>query len=283
MKTRSVGARRRTDLLVKMVSGFSALIGVAALGWILYVVARRGMGALNVAFFTQLPTPPGIPGGGLANAIYGTLLITLLASIMGITVGLFAGVYLAEFGRDAAVASWVRMGANVLMGTPSIIIGVFVYTLMVVPVGHFSGYSGAVALAVIMFPVVARTTEDMLNLVPNELRESALAIGAPRWKMTIDVVFRAARSGLLTGVLLAVARVSGETAPLLFTALNSPYWPKSLNGPTANLTVTIFNYAMSPYADWQRMAWGASFLIMAGVLILTLGVRLSLRRRKGWT
>lgn len=283
MIARSISARRRTDLMVKMLSGFSASIGVAALGWILYVVALRGIGALNVAFFTQLPTPPGIPGGGLANAIYGTLVITLLASIMGITVGLFAGVYLAEFGRDAAVASWVRMGANVLMGTPSIIIGVFVYTLMVVPVGHFSGYSGAVALAVIMFPVVARTTEDMLNLVPNELRESALAIGAPRWKMTIDVVFRAARSGLLTGVLLAVARVSGETAPLLFTALNSPYWPKSLNGPTANLTVTIFNYAMSPYADWQRMAWGASFLIMAGVLILTLGVRLSLRGRKGWT
>lgn len=283
MIARSIGARRRIDVVVKMLSGFSALIGVAALGWILYVVALRGIGALNVAFFTQLPTPPGVPGGGLANAIYGTLVITLLASIMGITVGLFAGVYLAEFGRDAAFASWVRMGANVLMGTPSIIIGVFVYTLMVVPVGHFSGYSGAVALAVIMFPVVARTTEDMLALVPNELRESALAIGAPRWKMTINVVFRAARSGLLTGVLLAVARVSGETAPLLFTALNSPYWPKSLNGPTANLTVTIFNYAMSPYADWQRMAWGASFLIMAGVLILTFAVRLSLREKKRWT
>ncbi len=283
MIARSIGMRRRTDLVVKTLSGVAALIGVAALGWILSIVALRGIGAINFAFFTELPTPPGVPGGGLSNAIFGTLVITLLASIMGITVGLFAGVYLSEFGRTSKFASCVRMGANVLMGTPSIIIGVFVYTLMVVRVGHFSGYAGAVALAIIMFPVVARTTEDMLTLVPNELRESALAIGAPRWKMTVGIVFRAAKSGLLTGVLLAVARVSGETAPLLFTALNSPYWPKSLNGPTANLTVTIFNYAMSPYADWQRMAWGGSFLIMAGVLLMTITTRLLLREKKGWT
>lgn len=283
MIARSIGMRRQTDLIVKMLSTLSALVGVAALGWILSVVALRGIGAINFAFFTELPTPPGMPGGGLSNAILGTLVITLLASIMGITVGLFAGVYLSEFGRNSAFASWVRMGANVLMGTPSIIIGVFVYTLIVVRVGHFSGYSGAVALAIIMFPVVARTTEDMLILVPNELRESALAIGAPRWKVTLGIVFRAAKSGLLTGVLLAVARVSGETAPLLFTALNSPYWPKSLNEPTANLTVTIFNYAMSPYADWQRMAWGGSFLIMAGVLLMTLTARLFLREKKRWT
>jgi len=282
MIARSISMRRRTDLLVKTVSGLSALMGVAALGWILWIVTLRGIGAINLAFFTELPTPPGVPGGGLANAIIGTLLITLLASIMGIAVGLFAGVYLSEFGRKSAFASWVRLGANVLMGTPSIIIGVFVYGLMVVRVGHFSGYAGAVALAIIMVPVVTRTTEDMLMLVPNELRESALALGALRWKMTIDIVFRAAKSGLLTGVLRAVARVSGETAPLLFTALNSPYYPQSLNAPTANLTVTIFNYAMSPYADWQRMAWGASFLIMAGVLLMTVTARLFLREKKRW-
>jgi phosphate transport system permease protein len=276
---RSISMRRSTDFLVKTVSGLSALIGVAALGWILAIVTIRGIGAINLAFFTELPTPPGMPGGGLANAIIGTLVITFLASIMGITVGLFAGVYLSEFGRKSAFASWVRLGTNVLMGTPSIIIGVFVYALMVVRAGHFSGYAGAVALAIIMVPVVTRTTEDMLMLVPNELRESALALGALRWKMTIGIVFRAARSGLLTGVLLAVARVSGETAPLLFTALNSPYYPHSLNGPTANLTVTIFNYAMSPYADWQRMAWGASFLIMAGVLLMTITARLFLREK----
>jgi phosphate transport system permease protein len=280
---RSIGARRRMDMVVRILSAGAAIVGVGALGWILGVITLRGLSAIDVAFFTELPTPPGMPGGGLANAIAGTAAITLLASIMGITVGLFAGVYLSEFGRESAFAAWVRMGANVLMGTPSIIIGVFVYTLMVLPVGHFSGYAGSVALAVIMFPVVARTTEDMLTLVPNELRESALAIGAPRWKMTINIVFRAAKSGLLTGVLLAVARVSGETAPLLFTALNSPYWPRSLNGPTANLTVTIFNYAMSPYADWQQMAWGASFLIMAGVLLVTVTARLLLREMKGWT
>lgn len=283
MTARSINARRRIDLIVKLLSGVSATIGVAALGWILCVVAARGIGAINPSFFIKSPTPPGVPGGGLAGAIYGTFILTALASFMGVTVGVFAGVYLSEFGRDSFLASSVRMGANVLMGTPSIIIGVFIYALMVVPAGHFSGYAGATALAIIMIPVVARTTEDMLTLVPNELRESALAIGAPRWKMTIGIVFRSAKSGLLTGVLLAIARVSGETAPLLFTALNSPYWPKSLNGPTANLTVTIFNYAMSPYADWQGMAWGASFLIMAGVLTITIAARLILRERQRWT
>ncbi len=167
----------------------------------------------------------------------------------------------------------MRFTCNMLMGTPSIIIGVFVYIIMVVPMKNFSGYAGAVALAVIMLPVVTRTTEDMLTLVPSALRESALALGAPRWKVTLGVVFRAARNGLITGILLAVARVSGETAPLLFTALNSPYWPQSLNEPIGNLTVTIFNYAMSPYPDWQAMAWGASFLITAGVLGATIFTR----------
>jgi phosphate transport system permease protein len=166
------------------------------------------------------------------------------------------------------------------MGTPSIIIGLFVYTILVVSMGHFSGYAGAVALAIIMLPVVARTTEDMMRLVPNELRESALALGAPRWKTTLDIVFRAAKSGLITGVLLAVARASGETAPLLFTALNSPYWTASLGQPTANLTVTIFNYAMSPYKDWQQKAWGASLLVTMGVLLFTLLARFTLRERK---
>jgi phosphate transport system permease protein len=256
------------------------LIGVIALGWILSVVAMRGLGAINIAFFTELPTPPGIVGGGLASAIVGTLAMTALASVIGITTGLLAGIFLAEFGRDSLFAESVRTGTNILMGTPSIIVGVFVYTLMVMTAGHFSGYAGAVALAIIMFPVVARTTEDMLALVPNELRESALAIGAPRWRMTLGIVFRAARAGLLTGVLLAIARITGETAPLLFTALNSPYWPKNLNGPTANLTVTIFNYAMSPYRDWQQMAWGASFLITAGVLAVTIVVRTLLREKK---
>jgi phosphate transport system permease protein len=282
MRPRSHIQRRRVDLLVKLLSVLAALVGIIGLGWILFVVAVRGLGALNPAFFTQLPTPPGIRGGGLANAIFGTFVMTVLASIAGIILGIFAGVYLSEFGRASFFASSVRTGTNVLIGTPSIIIGVFIYALLVATTGHFSGYAGAAALAVIMIPVVARTTEDMLSLVPNELRESALAIGAPRWKMTMGIVFRSARAGLLTGILLAVARISGETAPLLFTALNSPYWPKSLSEPTANLTVTIFNYAMSPYSDWQKMAWGASFLITAGVLLLTVAARSLLSMRKKW-
>jgi phosphate transport system permease protein len=265
---------------VEFVSTASALVGVFALFWILYEVLRKGASVLNLSFFTKLPTPPGIPGGGLANAIVGTALITALATLLGVAVGIIAGVYLAEFGKGTKLADTVRFTANVLMGIPSIIIGVFVYTFMVLPVGHFSGYAGAVALAIIMLPVTARTTEDIMSLVPNELRESALAIGAPRWKVIFDVVFRSAKTGLLTGVLLAVARVSGETAPLLFTALNSPYFPKSLNEPTANLTVTIFNYAMSPYEDWQRTAWGASLLIMLGVLSVNITTRVMLKGAK---
>jgi phosphate transport system permease protein len=220
-----------------------------------------------------------VPGGGLANALVGTLLITLLATLIGVPVGLFAGIYLAEFATKSVFAISVRFTTNVLMGMPSIIIGLFIYTILVVSTGHFSGYAGAVALAIIMLPVVARTTEDMLGLVPNALREAALALGAPRWKVTLGIVFRAAKSGLLTGVLLAVARVSGETAPLLFTTLNSPYWTFSLNKPMANLTVSIFNFAMSPYRDWQQLAWGASLIITAAVLLLTVVARVAIRKR----
>ncbi|OGR31371.1 MAG: phosphate ABC transporter, permease protein PstA [Desulfobacca sp. RBG_16_60_12] len=280
MKPRPPTGRRAVDLMVRGWSVVSALLGIAVLIWILSGVIVRGVGALNLSFFAQLPTPPGMPGGGLANAILGTLAMTVAATLMSVPIGLLSGIYLAEFGQDSRVADNSRFSANVLMGMPSIIIGVFAYTLVVLPLGHFSGYAGALALAILMIPVVTRTTEDMLRLVPNTLRESALALGAPRWKVTLTVVFRAAKGGLITGILLAVARVSGETAPLLFTALNSPYWFKSLSGPTPNLTVTIFNYAMSPYEDWQRMAWGASLVITAGVLAFTLLARLVVRERK---
>jgi len=266
MKQRSLTYRRGIDLGIRLISGLAALFGMAMLGWILSIVILKGMPAINWQFFTELPAPPGMPGGGLANAILGTLLITLLAVLMGVPIGLAAGVWLAEFGQQSKTAEAVRFAANLLMGTPSIIIGVFVYVAIVMTTGHFSGISGAVALAIIMLPVVARTAEDMLALVPSALREAALALGVPRWKATLGIVFRSAKTGLLTGTLLAVARVSGETAPLLFTSLNSPYWPESFNEPTANLTVTIFNYAMSPYEDWQTLAWGASLLIAASVL-----------------
>ncbi|MDH3869917.1 MAG: phosphate ABC transporter permease PstA [Desulfuromonadales bacterium] len=266
MRQRSLTYRRGIDLGIRLISGLAALFGMAMLGWILSIVIFKGMPAINWQFFTELPAPPGMPGGGLANAILGTLLITLLAVLMGVPIGLAAGVWLAEFGQQSKTAEAVRFAANLLMGTPSIIIGVFVYVAIVMTTGHFSGISGAVALAIIMLPVVARTAEDMLALVPSALREAALALGVPRWKATLGIVFRSAKTGLLTGILLAVARVSGETAPLLFTSLNSPYWPESFNEPTANLTVTIFNYAMSPYEDWQTLAWGASLLIAGSVL-----------------
>jgi phosphate transport system permease protein len=278
MRPRSVALRRTADYAVKVLSGGAAMVGIAALAWILFEVLMKGAGALNWEFFTAMPTPPLIEGGGLANAIVGTLLMTALATLIAVPVGLLAGVYLAEFGHDSRLTVSVRFLANALMGTPSIIIGLFIYTLIVVPTRTFSGYAGAVALAIIMLPVIARTTEDLLRLVPDELREASLALGAPRWKTTLGVVFRAAKAGLLTGVILAVARVSGETAPLLFTALNSRLWVDSLAEPTANLTVTIYKYAMSPYPDWQQKAWGASLLITAGVLVLTIIARFIFQR-----
>ena len=280
MIVRSTAPRKYVDFGIKVISSLSAFLGIVILAWILYEVIRRGSAALNRSFFLHLPAPPGIAGGGVANAILGTSMITLLATLAGVPIGLLAGVYLAEFGQHTRLGTFVRFTSNVMMGIPSIIVGLFVYTLLVLPWHHFSGYAGAASLAIIMLPIVARTTEDMLRLVPNALRESALALGAPRWKATMGVVFRAAKTGLITGVLLAIARVSGETAPLLFTSLNSPFWPKSLSQPTANLTVTIFNYAMSPYSKWQETAWGASLLIMAAVLALTVVARFILKEAK---
>ena len=265
--------RKSVDVLVKVLSIVSSSIGIIFLAWILVEVIKRGAAALDVDFFTKLPTPPGIEGGGVGNAILGTLVITFLATVIGVPTGIMSGVYLSEFGKNTLLGKSVRFTLNVLMGVPSIIVGLFVYTLLVLPSGQFSGYAGSLALSVIMIPVVSRTTEDMLNLVPNTLRESALAVGASHWKTTLQIVFRAAKSGMITGILLAIARISGETAPLLFTALNSPYWPESIGQPTANLTVTIFNYAMSPFSDWQEIAWGASLLIMAAILGLTIITR----------
>jgi len=281
VRRRSIVGRKAVNGVVTAIAASAAVFGLFMLLWILAVIAQKGLAAINWSFFTSLPAPPGETGGGLANAIVGTLMITALATAMGVPVGILAGTYLAEFSRDGRFAGAVRFCTNILMGAPSIVVGVFVYTIVVVPVGHFSGLAGSVALAIIMLPVVTRTTEDMLRLVPNSLRESALALGAPEYRMISQIVFRAAKGGLLTGVMLSVARVSGETAPLLFTTLNSPYWSTALDKPMANLTVTIFNYAMSPWADWQAKAWGASLLIAAGVLFLNLTARLIARERRG--
>lgn len=280
LQSKSIRKRRTEDMIVKGISVMGASIGLFFLVWIIFEVMKQGLGAFNLSFFTELPTPPGVPGGGLGNAILGTVILTALGAAIGTPIGLLAGIYLAEFGKGSIFASVIRFLNNTLVGIPSIIVGVFVYTLMVVPTKTFSTYAGAVSLAIIMLPVVVRTTEDMLKMVPDALRESGLALGLPRWRVTVSIVFKAARGGLITGVLLAVARISGETAPLLFTALNSQYWIGSLNEPVSNLTVTIFNYAMSPYDDWIEKAWGASLLIMAGVLLLTITSRYFLNRRK---
>lgn len=274
MTPRSDKGRKLLDLMVKAVSLGAALLGIFFLGWILFVVIQRGIAAISWDFFTKLPTPPGMEGGGVANAIIGTVLMTGIATLIGVPTGVLAGVYLAEFGKHTRLGAAVRFTVNMLMGIPSIIIGLFVYSILVFPFGRFSGLAGGVSLAILMFPVVARTTDDMLSMVPNALREAALAIGNPRWMATLSILFRAAKSGLITGVLLSVARVSGETAPLLFTALNSPYMMKSLNEPVANMTVTIYQYAMSPYDDWNQVAWGASLVIMITVLLLNLTARL---------
>ncbi len=285
-KRRSVTRRRVTDIVVKVVAWVGATVGITALALILYVVVRRGIGAINWSFFTQTPPTPGGSGGGLGPAIVGTLVITCVAALMGIPLGFFAAIYLAEFGRDGRVATAIRLVANVMMGVPSIVVGVFAYGLLVMSQHHYSGLAGAAALAFIMLPVMARTAEDMLNLVPNELRESALALGAPRWKATLGVVCRAAKAGLLTGGILAVVRVGGETAPLLFTALSSQYWMGGLKGyfggPTPNLTKTIFDLSQQPYSHLVQLAWGGALLIIVAVLGVNVVTRLLFQRGKEW-
>ncbi len=278
MKPRSQTSRKVVNALAMSGSALAALAGIAVLLWVLAVVVLRGADALDLDFFTQLPLPPGMEGGGLANAILGSLIVNLLAAAMAVPLGVMAGVYSSEFAAGGAFGSWVRFSVNMLMGIPSIIVGLFIWGLVVVTTGSFSAWAGALSLAIIMMPIVARTTEDMLRLVPDTLRESAIAMGAPRWK-AMGVLVLTAKKGLLTGVLLALARVSGETAPLLFTALNSPYMPSGLSAPTANLPVTIFNYAMSPYSNWQEMAWGASLVITLGVLLLSVGARTIFREK----
>lgn len=271
--------RRLINGLALTMSGLAAGIGLFMLTWILSDVARKGVAAVNWQFFTKLPMPPGMEGGGLANAIVGTLLMTVAAALLAVPFGMLAGTYLSEFGRNP-LGRVVRFLSDILMSAPSIVVGMFVYLVLVKPTQHFSGWAGACALAIIMLPVISRTTEEMLRLVPPEMREAALALGAPYWRMMAGVIYRAAGAGIFTGIMLAVARVAGETAPLLFTALNSPYWMHGMNEPMANLTVVLFNYAMSPYDDWHAMAWGAALLITMAVLAVNIFTRLMLYTKR---
>jgi phosphate transport system permease protein len=288
MPHRSVARRRITNTAVTICAWMAAAIGVFVMGWIVVTVVVRGIGAWNIAFFTQLPPTGTGTGGGVANCIVGTLMITLGAAIFGLPLGFFGAVYLSEFGRAGRVATGIRAVTNIVLGVPSIIAGMFAYALLVLPSHHFSGFSASVALAFIMLPVMTRTAEDVLNLVPNELRESALAMGVPRWKATLGVVVKSARAGLITGAILAVVRVAGETAPLLFTALNSQYWSHLFGssgyfgGPTANLTKTIWDFSGEPYPHLIQLAWGAALLIIVAVLGVNIGTRLLFQRGKEW-
>jgi len=259
-------------------------IGATGFGllWLVFILADllwQGFNGLNLAVFTQMTPPPG-SNGGLLNPIVGSLMLTVIAIVIGTPLGMLAGTYMAEYGRYAKLTLVVRFINDILLSAPSIVIGLFVYEIMVAQMGHFSGWAGAVALAVIVVPVVVRTTEDMLTLVPDTLREAAASIGLPRALMIRKVAYRAARAGMITGVLLAVARISGETAPLLFTALNNQFWSLNMNAPVASLPVVIFQFALSPYRDWQQLAWTGALIITMAVLALSIIARVLSAQRK---
>jgi phosphate transport system permease protein len=265
-------SRRRRNLIVLSLSVGATLVGLGWLAAILGTLVWEGVSGLSLKVFTQMTPPPG-SDGGLLNPIVGSLILTALAILVGTPIGILAGTYMAEYGRYAKLTMVVRFINDILLSAPSIVVGLFVYEVMVAPMGHFSGYAGAVALALLVIPVVVRTTEDMLVLVPKELREAASALGMPRSKVIQRVSYQAARAGMITGVLLAVARISGETAPLLFTALNNQFFSTNLNAPIASLPVIIFQFALSPYHDWQRLAWIGALIITMAVLALSIIAR----------
>jgi len=252
-------------------------LGLFVLLWILAVLFKNGFQALDLNLFTQSTPAPGSEGGGLANAIVGSLMLVGFATLVSTPIGILAGIYLAEFGETSKTAEITRFMTDIMLSAPSIVLGLFVYAILVAQVKHFSGYAGTIALSLIAIPVVLRTTENMLRLVPGSLREAAFALGAPRWKVTTQVTLRAAKSGVITGVLLALARISGETAPLLFTALNNQFFSFNMNGPMSNLPVVIFQFAMSPYDNWVRLAWGGALLITLTVLVLNILARVFFR------
>ena len=274
----NIARRSLVDRAVTVLCVASTALAVVPLFSVLYYVAARGLGGINLEFFTELPAPVGEVGGGAANAIIGSLELVGLACLIGIPPGILAGVYLAEYG-NSALGKVVRFSADVMAGVPSITVGLFVYALVVLQTGNFSAYAGGIALAIIMLPTVTRTTEELLRLVPEALREAALGLGVSKWRTTISILLRTALPGVATGVMLAIARVFGETAPLLFTSFSNRYWAESLNEPTASLPVQIFTYAVSPYEDWHRQAWAAALLLVVFVLVLNVSARLLVRPR----
>ncbi len=270
--------RRLINALSLTVSVLAMAFGLFWLGWILWTLLVQGLSGISVSLFTETTPPPG-SNGGLSNAIWGSLLMSSTATLIGTPIGILAGTYLAEFGQRGWLAPVTRFINDILLSAPSIVIGLFVYEMYVVKIGHFAGWGGTFALAIIVIPVVLRTTENMLRLVPNSLREAAAALGAAQWKVITLVTLRAARAGILTGILLAIARISGETAPLLFTALNNQFFSNNMNQPMANLPVVIFQFAMSPYDDWRSLAWAGALLITFSVLTLNILARVLFRQK----
>jgi phosphate transport system permease protein len=264
--------RRLVNSIALTIATAAAAFGLVWLVWILATLIYNGISAINLQIFTEMTPPPG-DKGGLLNAIFGSIVLTIGATVLSTPIGMLAGTYLAEYGKKSLLAETIRFINDILLSAPSIVVGLFIYEVLVVPMGHFSAWAGIVVLAVIAIPVIVRTTEDMLNLVPNGLREAAAALGTPMWRVVVTIAYRAARNGIITGVLLAVARVSGETAPLLFTALNNQFWSTNFNAPMASLPVTIFQFALSPYDDWQALAWGGALIITVTILILNIVAR----------
>ncbi len=266
--------RKLTNVIALCLSGLATAVGLFFLGAILWTLISNGLAGMSLALFTQNTPPPG-GSGGILNAIYGSVVMTLIGILIGAPIGLLAGTYLAEYGRNSSLSAVIRFVNDVLLSAPSIIVGLFVYEVLVVRMGHFSALAGAVALAVIAIPVTVRTTEDMLNLVPQGMKDASTAMGAYHWRTITSIIYPAARSGIVTGLLLAVARISGETAPLLFTALNNQFWSTNLRSPMANLPVVIFQVALSPYKNWQQLAWSGALLVTLAILILSISARVA--------
>ncbi|TWG86690.1 phosphate ABC transporter membrane protein 2 (PhoT family) [Cupriavidus gilardii J11] len=278
VRERLQARRRRINAYALTLSLAAMSFGLFWLAWILWTTISLGIGGLSMDLFTQMTPAPNTAGGGLANAIFGSFVMVGLATVLGTPLGILAGIYLAEYGQKSALASFIRFINDILLSAPSIVIGLFVYALVVARMGHFSAWAGICALALLQIPIVVRTTENMLNLVPNALREAAFALGTPKWKMVLSITVKASYAGIITGVLLAVARIAGETAPLLFTALSNQFWSTDLSKPMANLPVTIFRFAMSPFTEWQELAWAGVFLITVGVLALNILARVLFKK-----
>lgn len=266
--------------IVLTLSTISALIGIAFLFWILYVLVANGVEAINWEIFAFEGAPPGYEESGLKHALIGQLMLVGVATFIGVPLGVMAGTYLSEYGQNSKLAETIRDISDIMMSAPSIVIGAFVYAVIVIPMGNFSGWAGSIALAIIMIPIILRTTDDMLQLVPNTLREAAFALGAPKYKVIIQVVYRGAKAGVLTGILLGIARVGGETAPLLFTSFNDNFMSTDMSEPMASLTVTMYNYATSPYDDWQQIGWAAAFILSMFILGLNIIGRLIILKKK---